>query len=232
MSNLISVVIPAYNEEKNIHDTINRVKNNLNNIYDYEIIVVDDGSTDKTYKIAKKMDVICIKHKKNIGKGAAFRTGISNANGEIIVQIDADSQFLPEEIHKIVKPIIENKADVVLASRFIKGAYIEKGSLTFRNRVGNYVASFLTSIACMKKITDIQAGFKAFKRDCLKKLNFHENKFGYEPEIVIKAKMRGFRIKEIPIFYKKRRKGQSSISFFKDAYNITKTILKVILFPL
>lgn len=230
MSNLISVIIPAYNEEKNIQETINRVKKSLDKTLDYEIVFVDDGSRDKTYQIARETGVICLKHKKNMGKGAAFRTGISNAKGEIIVQIDADSQFPPEEIPKIIEPIIRDEADITLASRFIKGAYIEKESLSFRNKIGNYVASFLTSIACMKKITDIQAGFKAFKTDCLKQLKFKENKFGYEPEVVILAAKNGFRIKEIPIVYKKRRKGQSNISFLKDAYQISKTILRTSLF--
>jgi glycosyltransferase involved in cell wall biosynthesis len=232
VNNKISVVIPAYNEEKNIKKTIERVKRTLNNLFDYEIIVVDDGSKDNTYQAAKEMNVVCIKHKKNMGKGAAFKTGLYNVHGGIVVQIDADSQFLPEEIPKIIKPIVNNDADLVLASRFIKNAHIERESLTYRNRIGNYVASFLTSIACMRKITDIQAGFKAFKSSCLKQINFNENKFGYEPEVVIKASLRRFRIQEMPILYKKRRKGQSSISFIKDAYNISKTILKAVLFPL
>jgi len=223
----LSVIIPAYNEEKNIKETIKRVKKSLKK-FSFEIIVVDDGSKDNTYKVAKRNRVICVRHKKNMGKGAGFKTGIRKAKGEIIAQIDADSQFLPEELPKLIEPILKDEADVTLASRFIKGAYIEPGALNLRNKIGNYGASLLTTIACMRRITDVQAGFKAFKKKWLKQLNFKENKFGYEPEVVILAARKKLRIKEVPILYKKRRGGQSNIKFIQDAYNISKTIFKTV----
>ena len=228
----ISIVIPAYNEESNILDTIKRVRKSLSS-HDYEIIVVDDGSKDNTFNAVKKSrltNVKCYRLNKNSGKGAAFRFGIKKSVGKITVQIDADSQFLPEEIPKILKPFEKDDTDVVLASRFCKGAYIESGSVSFRNRIGNYGASLLTSFACLKRVTDIQAGFKAFKTEHLKKIDFKENRFGYEPEVVILASKMGLKIKEIPITYKKRRKGQSNIKFIQDAINISKTIFRTAFF--
>lgn len=223
----ISVVIPAYNEEKSIAQTISRVQNAVKGA---EIIVVDDGSKDGTYEEARRSGAIAVKHEKNLGKGGGFRTGIKAAKGEVIVQIDADCQFLPEEIPKLIEPIVKGEADVTLGSRFVKGAYIEPGSMTIRNRIGNYGASFITALACFRKITDIQAGFKAFKRDALSQLDFRENSFGYEPEVVILAAKKGYRIKEVPITYHIRRKGQSNIAFLRDVYRISKTILRTFIF--
>lgn len=222
----ISVVIPAYNEEKNIKETIERVRKTSG---DYEIIIVDDGSRDRTYEIAKQAGAKTFRLERNSGKGAAFRRGIEEASGDIIAQIDADSQFLPEELSKLIGPLLKDEADITLGSRFIKGAYIEEGALSFRNRIGNYVVSLLTSIACMQRITDVQAGFKAFKKENANKLDFKEDHFGYEPELVILASKNKLRIKEVPVLYKKRRGGQSNINFIRDAYRITKTILKTIL---
>lgn len=226
MAQKISVVIPAYNEEKNIEETIRRVQKTGP---EYEIIVVDDGSEDNTYGVANNLKVRAFRLKENGGKGAAFRKGIEEATGDIVVQVDADSQFTPEEIPKLIQPILDDMADVTLGSRFTKGAVIEKGALGVRNRIGNYGASLLTSIACLHRVTDVQAGFKAFKTKDLKQLKFKEDHFGYEPEVVILAKKKGLRILDVPILYKKRRGGQSNINFIRDAYRISKTILRAML---
>jgi glycosyltransferase involved in cell wall biosynthesis len=220
----ISVIIPAFNEEKMIEETIKRVKKSVGVV---EIVVVDDGSTDDTFSIAERTGVKCVRQK-NQGKGAAFREGIKASGGDLVVQIDADSQFLPEEIGKLIQPIIDGKADVTLGSRFMPGAFVEEGSLSWRNYVGNYIDSFLTSIACGRRISDVQAGFKAFRKDCLLKIGFNENHFGYEPEVVILAVRLGYNVQDVPITYEKRRKGQSNIAFFRDALRITKSILRAL----
>lgn len=227
MDKKISVIIPAYNEEKNIRETIERVRNTGS---DYEIIVVDDGSKDNTYKAANDAGAISFRLKENKGKGAAFRKGIEEATGDIIAQVDADSQFMPEEIPKLIQPILDDKADATLGSRFTKGSVVEEGALSLRNRMGNYGDSLLTSIVCLHRVTDVQAGFKAFKGKDLKQIKFKENHFGYEPELVILAKKKGLRIVDVPILYKKRRGGQSNINFIRDAYRISKTILRTMLF--
>lgn len=227
MDKKISVIIPSYNEEKNIKKTIDRVRKIGP---DYEIIVVDDGSIDNTFKVANDAGAIAFRLKKNTGKGAAFRKGIEEATGDVIVQVDADSQFMPEEIPKLIQPILDDKADATLGSRFTKGSVIEEGALSARNKIGNYGDSLLTSIACRHRVTDVQAGFKAFKGKELKEIKFREDHFGYEPELVILAKKKGLRIVDVPIFYKKRRGGQSNINFLKDVYIISKAIIRTTLF--
>jgi len=223
----VSVVIPAYNEEKNIKETINRVKKTNPN---YEIIVVDDGSKDKTTEIAKKTGVKVFKFKKNKGKGAAFRKGIHESSGEIIVQVDADSQFPPEDIPKLIEPLLKGKADVTFGSRFLKESTIEEGALSFRNKIANKVDSFLASLFSGIKITDVQAGFKAFTKEALEKINFQEDSFAYEPEIAILASKRGLRIVEVPVHYKIRSGGKSNIKIIRDTYRITKAMLGTWLF--
>ncbi|MEM2918879.1 MAG: glycosyltransferase family 2 protein [Candidatus Altiarchaeota archaeon] len=223
MSSKISVIIPAYNEEESVGETIKRIQE-VNS--EYEIIVVDDGSRDKTIEIAKNSGAKVFKFKKNQGKGAAFRKGIQESSGDIIVQIDADSQFLPEEIPKLIKPLIEGEADITFGSRFLPDSSVEKGSLSFRNRIANIVDSFLASFFSGIKITDVQAGFKAFTRDALDKINFQENSFAYEPEIAILAGKRKLRVKEVPVSYKVRKGGKSNIKFLRDIYLIIKTMIK------
>jgi glycosyltransferase involved in cell wall biosynthesis len=220
----ISVVIPAFNEEKNIESTIARVRNSLNN--ECEIIVVDDGSRDHTSKLAQNSGAIVLRTSRNVGKGACFRAGSKLVSGDITVQIDADCQFKPEEIPQLVEAILRGQADVVLATRFGEGAYIEKGAMSARNRIGNHVASLITSLASGRRVTDIQAGFKAFRTACLRQVDFKENRFGYEPEVVILAAWSGFKIAEVPIRYEKRRRGQSNIDFVADALNIVTAVIR------
>lgn len=219
----LSVVIPAYNESKNIGEAVIRVREALSNIH-HEIIVVDDGSVDGTFQIASRQGVVVVRHERNRGKGAAFRTGVGLATGNITLQIDADLQFLPSEIPTLIGPIVRGQADIALATRFRSGAGVEPGSVSLRNRLGNFAASLMTSFASLRRITDIQAGFKAFKTAAIKDLDFRQDGFSYEPEIVILASRRGSRIIEVPITYVKRRHGSSKINFLHDAYQISKTI--------
>lgn len=219
----ISVVIPAYNEEKNIGETIERVRNTNP---EYEIIVVDDGSQDKTTERARETGVKVFKFEKNKGKGAALKKGIQEASGEIIAQVDADSQFPPEGLPGLIEPLLKGEADLTFGSRFLSDASLEKGSLSFRNKIANAVDSWLASLLAGVKITDVQAGFKAFTREALEKINFQEDSFGYEPEIAILASKRNLRIKEIPVNYKIRKGGGSNIKIIRDTYLISKTMLK------
>ncbi len=199
--------------------------------FEKEIIVVDDGSVDATYEVAKELGVKAFKFEKNRGKGAAFRKGIEESKGDIIVQIDADSQFPPSEIPKLIEPLLKKEADITFGSRFLKSSKLEEDSVSKTNLIGNKVDSFLTSIFCGFKVTDVQAGFKAFTRDAIKKINFKEDRFSYEPEIAVLASKRKLKVIDVPISYKQRKGGKSKIKFFSDAYMIIKTIIKTWLKP-
>lgn len=223
----ISVIIPAYNEEKNIKETIERTRKTGE---DYEIIVVDDGSGDNTTKIAKENGAITFKFEKNQGKGSAFKKGIKESTGDIIVQVDADSQFPPEDIPRLIEPILDGRCDITFGSRFLGLSIVDESSISFRNRIANKVDSWLASLFSGVKITDVQAGFKAFTKDAIEKINFQENSFAYEPEIAIIASKRKLRIVEVPVHYRARSGGKSNIKIVRDTYLITKSMLKTWLF--
>ena len=222
----LSVIIAAYNEEKNILETVRRVRKAVPKA---EIIVVDDGSTDKTADVAKsdkKLKVKVVSYKKNRGKGHAIQVGIKSATMPIQVQIDADSQFLAEEIPIIVQPILDKKADIVFCSRFTKGSVIEKGSLTKSRWLANQVVSRLTSILSGTRLTDVNAGFKAWTTKAGRDIGIRCDHFGYEPEIAILAGKKGYKIVEVPVTYAARNKGSTSVNLMRDGVRIPLFLLK------
>ncbi|GAH88332.1 unnamed protein product, partial [marine sediment metagenome] len=164
---LLSIIIPVYNEEQTIIIVLEEIEK-LNRNLDREIIVVDDGSTDQTFKIAKKChSAKIIRHKNNKGKGAAIRTGIQHTNGDIIILQDADLEYFPMDIPKIIKPIIEERADVVFGSRFL-GRF---DGMSFSHLLGNKVLTLITKILFRAPLTDIETGYKAFKREVIDSMN-------------------------------------------------------------
>lgn len=220
----ISIIVPAYKEAGNIEDTVKRIE--ALKIPDSEIIVVDDGSPDDTFKNAKKTSASVFRLPKNKGKGAAFREGIAKAKGSIIAQIDADCQFLPEELGKLMKPIEEGRCDITFGSRFTKGSKLKEGSITRKNYIANKIDSFLASVFAFRKITDVQAGFKAFKADVIREIDFQSNGFGYEPEIAIIAARKGFKVIDVPITYEKRVAGRSAIKLLSHGISISLMMLR------
>lgn len=218
----ISIIIPAYNEARNIASVIRGVQ--ALEEYGVEIIVVDDGSQDRTAEVAKEAGAIVISYQPNQGKGAAFRRGIAAVTSEYVVQIDADHQFQPADIPKLIEAL-KAGADIVLGSRF-KGGEIEAGSVSRVNRFGNWLMSLATSLASGTRVYDIMAGFKGFKSEALKALNLQTNHFGYEAEIVVKASKLGFKIAEVPITYKHRYDGISNVKTIKDGTRVLLTILR------
>ncbi|MBI2546198.1 glycosyltransferase family 2 protein [Candidatus Woesearchaeota archaeon] len=227
----LSVIVACYNEEKNIAETIRRVHKT---VPDAEIVVVDDGSKDATAKIAKeacrKLKVKkyqVIRYTPNKGKGNAIKVGVEAATGEIQAQVDADSQFPPEELPRLIKPILDGKAELTFASRFVKGSTVQKGSLTRMRRLANYVVSGFTSVLAGTRLTDVNAGFKAWKTDAIRKIDFNCAHFGYEPEIAILAKEKGYRIVEVPVNYKGRQTGISNVKLLRDGVIIPYHLLKV-----
>jgi glycosyltransferase involved in cell wall biosynthesis len=221
---LVSIIIPAYNEEKNLAGVIaacKKLKNRLN----IEIIVVEGGSKDKTIEVAKKAKVDRVmSFPRKRGKGADFWAGVLASNGDYVVQIDSDHQFQPYEIPLFINAL-ENGSDVVIGTRF-NGGKVESGSVTSRNLIGNQLMSFATSIATGWKITDVMAGFKAFKRNAILAIDLKEPHFEYEAETVVKAKNLNLKLVELPITYKNRVGGTSGIRAIQDGLRVLSTIGK------
>lgn len=199
--NTISVVIPCYNENAFIKDIVKRVKSSP--VGNLEIIIVDDCSTDGTREILKEevekeVDKV-IYHDKNMGKGAALRTGFKHVSGEIIIIQDADLEYNPEEYPKLIRLIVEGKADVVYGSRFI-GSEIH-GVLFFWHMVGNKFLTLLSNMLTNLSFTDIETCYKVFRKNILDKIFIEENGFGFEPEITAKIAKLKVRICEVGISY-------------------------------
>lgn len=181
--------MPAYNEAKSISKSISDCKKNSD-----LVIVCDDGSTDNTAEIAKSSGAIVIAHEKNMGKGAALKSlfdYVENIDTDVIVTIDADGQFLSEEIPKIVKPIIENKADVVIGYRFDSSTEMPQ-----YRKIGNKVLDKMTRLASELPFRDTQSGFRAYSRDALRQIEFSTEGFGADSEILIDASRKKLRILE------------------------------------
>ena len=186
--------IPAFNEEKNIASIIAK----LSDVAD-SIIVCDDGSTDLTSKIAERMKAVVITHEKNLGYGAAIRSIFLKAkemNGDVLVTFDADGQHRIEDIQNVIKPIIDQEADLVIGSRFLDES--EKEVPRYR-KVGIKVITKITNASIKKQLTDSQSGFRAYSKKVLAELNPSELGMGISTEILIKASSKNFRITEVPI---------------------------------
>ena len=206
----IIITIPAYNEEDTIGIVIGEIKQVMDNTrYEYKIMVVDDGSTDNTVNVAKSSGALLYSHPYNYGLAETFRTEIEKTlenNGEIIVHIDADGQYRPEEIPKLIKLIDNKEADLVLGSRFM--GTIEK--MPIIKKLGNIAFSKVVSQISGIKITDGQTGFRAFTREIAEKITIIST-HTYTQEQIIKAVRNKFKVKEVPIYFAKRKSGKSRL---------------------
>jgi glycosyltransferase involved in cell wall biosynthesis len=220
----ITVMIAALNEEKNIGKVLKECFS-LKNFKLEVLVILDSKTTDKTAIIAKKAGAHVIQTGKWRGKGAALRLAQKHIKGDYVVQLDADYQFLPRDIPKLIKPLLTNY-DVALGSRHEKGSKIEEGAVTKFRDFGNYFLSAVTSIVCLQRVSDVLAGFKAFKTSVLKDINFSVDHYGYEAEEVIKAASKGYKIINIPIEYKKRITGGSNVIPLKHGLMFLQTILQ------
>lgn len=198
--NRLTVVMPIFNEAPTVREVIGRV---LSSPAVHELIAVDDGSTDGTRAqleaagAAGRLRVI--RHERNLGKGAALRTGFAEASGDIVLIQDADLEYDPAEYPGLIEPIVANKADVVLGTRFL-GAGSHR-VLYFWHSLGNRILSLLTGMITDLNITDMECGFKVFRADLVRRLDLSENGFGVEPELVCKIARLKPRIYEVPISY-------------------------------
>lgn len=228
------MVIPAFNEESTINLIIDKVlKANLMNL-EVEIIVVDDCSTDRTWEclneIANKHSAIRPnKHSKNMGKGAALRTGFKRASGDIVLIQDADLEYDPLDYPQLLKPILDGKADVVYGSRF--RSHNPTRVLYFWHRIANGLLTLLSNMFTNLNLTDMETGYKIFKKDILDQIELKENRFGIEPEITAKiAKINKIRIYEVGISYSGRTYDEGKKIGIKDAFRAIYSIIRYNIF--
>ncbi|MEK9149376.1 MAG: glycosyltransferase family 2 protein [Candidatus Desantisbacteria bacterium] len=212
----LSIVIPVYNEELTVKEVIDKV---LAVPIEKEIIVVDDGSTDRTPEILKEAkDKVTIVYNSliNIGKGAAIRIGFEHIKGDVVIIQDADLELSPAEYPKIVGPIMEGKADVVYGSRFLGGAGKKETNLF--NYLANKLLAFLTNILYGSHLTDMETAYKCFRLDVIKRMRLSSIGFEIEPELTAKALRLGYKIYEVPISYHPRRIEEGKKIGFMDGF--------------
>lgn len=197
----ISIIIPVYNEEKTVLRLLERV-HSVDLPLEKEILVIDDGSTDATARLLKEAENIrLIMHEKNAGKGAAIRTGIRAATGDIILIQDADLEYDPDDYSRLIAPILSDGSDVVYGSRFLE----TRNRYRLHTYLANRFLSFLTHLLTPLPVTDMETCYKAFRADIIKSIDLVENRFGIEPEITVKMSLLpGIRYKEVPISYSGR----------------------------
>lgn len=220
----VTIIIPAYNEEATIGNVISETTTIMNDLnVPYEIIVIDDGSTDKTGKIASTHKVTVLSNEENSGKGYSLRRALNHANGDIIVTIDADGEHKPKEIPDLIEPLL-NGTDIVAGSRFL-GSQTEV--TTRLNKIGNSIFNLVIMMLTGKRVTDSQTGFRALKKEVLDNLNLESDGYEIETEITVKSLKNGFVFKETPISVERRRYSISKLKLFSDGTKILKTLLKM-----
>lgn len=226
----LSVIIPCYNELNTIAQIIDAVRKS--SYPDKEIIVVEDCSTDGTRDLLKnhlesQVDKV-LYHTINQGKGAALRTGIKAASGDIVIIQDADLEYDPNEYAKVVAPILQGKADAVFGSRFI-GSEAHRVAY-FWHRVGNGVLTTLSNMLTNLNLTDMETCYKAFRREIIQSIEIEEDRFGFEPEITAKVAKKRCRIYEVGISYYGRTYEEGKKIGWKDGFSALRCILKYNLF--
>ncbi len=223
----LSVITPVFNEKNTIKDIIKQIhKVDINK----ELIIVDDGSTDGTRAILKKIktnsDLKIIYHKQNQGKGMAIRTGIQSATGDFCIIQDADLEYDPQDYHKVLKPIREGKAEVVYGSRFTG----EHRNMFFWHWIANRSLTLLTNILYNSTLSDMETCYKAFPTKMLQRMPLKCRRFEFEPEVTARVLKKGIRIYEVPISYAGREYHEGKKITWKDGFTALFTLLRYRLF--
>lgn len=233
----LSIIIPLYNEEKTIHKVLENISSvTLINNIEKEIIVINDGSTDNSFKIVSdfisdnsNMNIKCINYKKNLGKGTAVNTGIHYATGDFIIIQDADLEYNPLDYNKLIQPIIDDIADVVFGSRFI-GSKPRK-TMFFLHTIGNNILTFICNILSNKYYTDMTTCYKLLSTELIRSIELKEKRFSFDPELTIKiSKIPKLRIYEVGISYNGRKFQEGKKINWHDAVRQIYSMIKYSIF--
>jgi len=220
----VSVIIPVYNEKSTIEEILKRVEAQE---IATEILVIDDGSTDGTRDILAAMNeeggLRIILHDRNRGKGAAVRTGFQNATGDVFLIQDADLEYDPRDYPALIQPIEEDIADVVYGSRFLGGP---RRTVMFWHMVANKLLTFMTNLLYNTILSDMETGYKVFKREIVDGMEIHANSFDFEPEFTAKILKKKVRVYEVPISFNPRDYDEGKKIGMRDAFQAVWTLIK------
>ena len=228
----LSIIVPAFNESKTIGLVVNRLIENLTK-FTFEIVIIDDASRDNTSEVAAEIinqhsNIRLIRHKTNQGKTEALKTGFKESQGRIIIVQDADLEYDPADISRVISPILNNIADVVYGSRFLDLEH--KNTFLFKSYVANKVINFFSNFFTHFKFTDVETCYKAFRREIIQNMVINSKRFGFEIEVTAKISKLQLRIQEVPISFSSRSYEEGKKIGFKDGIQALFYIIKYNLF--
>ncbi len=225
----LSLVIPCYNEEKTLEACVEKVIAIADDFLELELIIVDDCSKDQSRLVAKRLSeripgLVLMHHDVNKGKGAALRTGIAAATGDFVAIQDADLEYDPMDLKRLLVPLRNGEADVVLGSRFLSHGYHRV--LDFWHSLGNRFLTLLSNMLTDLNLTDMETCYKVFRREVIQAIEIEEDRFGFEPEVVAKIAQQRLRIYEMGISYRGRTYAEGKKIGMKDGFRALHCILK------
>ena len=226
---VLSVVIPCYNEEKTLEKCVKKVLEIGSEMLKVEVVIVDDCSQDSSVAIARKLtgqfhEIQLVTHDCNQGKGAALKSGFAKATGDYVAVQDADLEYDPQDLLRLIEPLVEDKADVVIGSRFL--SYGAHRVLYFWHSMGNWLLTLLSNMMTDLNLTDMETCYKVFKRELVQSISLKEKRFGFEPEVVARIAQKRARIYEMGISYHGRTYAEGKKVGIKDGFRSLYCIVK------